>query len=342
MTNLLEDILNKGMNVPKLEKPVLPSLPNGVVQDAPITPAPANTRDDYFRSEGWNQEQINDFNNYNALKHGSAVDYFNKFYTKPAEPNEKKIRNAQTVAGIGDALGLISQMVGADKGAHIRNRDYEQSASARLEKNRKELENDYQKRLDDYNRMAYGAAMSDYGTQLQHSRYIFNAMRQDWKQKQNRDLESEIYKRNRTDQLSDIKDKRQYERDLANDPEFLQNKLKIQQVEADIANKKSQRAIQLAKYRLSKKEAEGKAKEGKIDYTKLAGAGLRDGGFLSELSDEFFEIVKDRRGNTYRKSIKVPQNVIGAAYYDYLTKKNAEGNSQNSSSNVTQGKSRMK
>ena len=183
-STIMKEIVNE-QTVPSETENTISTTPqiNTASSDQPM--------DDYLRSIGWSQENIDNVKNYNPTQHGSALEFYNKIFTKPEPVDERKVRNAQVIAGIGDALGLVSQMWSSGKGAHIRNREYEQSASSRLGKNVKELDDAYRKRLDDYNKGKYGAAMNDYSNQLQISREIFNAMRGDLKDKKNLDFKNQ-------------------------------------------------------------------------------------------------------------------------------------------------------
>ncbi len=97
--------------------------------------------------------------------------YFQRIYesslSKPAPLDEKKIQNAKIIGHIGDSLGLLSQMWSAGRGAHIRNRDYNQSASAQLSKEEKEMRDKYTVMSNRYEEGLYGAKLKDFMTGMQ-------------------------------------------------------------------------------------------------------------------------------------------------------------------------------
>jgi hypothetical protein len=175
-------------SAPNAETPPVSTTPDAGTSPVPSAPdAGSHAWDNYLKSD----DLIQAINNYDALKHGSAVEYYNKLFTKPEPVDEKKAEKARLFASIGDALGLFSQMWSAGRGAHVRNRNYEQSAGARLEKAKKELDGIYRKRLDDYNRGIYGATMTDYNDLLQFIRDTTHKKYEYEKDKKNREFQKE-------------------------------------------------------------------------------------------------------------------------------------------------------
>jgi len=98
---------------------------------------------------------------------------FKENIEKPKELDEKKIGNAQLMGSLSDAASMIIQMLSANgDGAHIRNRDYNQSATAALNKDEKDLRRLYQLKRDKYKSDLFDVNMKD----ILHSYNEHNAM----------------------------------------------------------------------------------------------------------------------------------------------------------------------
>lgn len=100
---------------------------------------------------------------YDPSKHGS---YLQRIYessaTAPTMPDERQINKARLISGIGDALGLIGQMVSVGRGAHARERDYNSSALGRTEAKERDLRNIYRQERSAYENGRYNARQRDF------------------------------------------------------------------------------------------------------------------------------------------------------------------------------------
>ncbi|NDV77854.1 hypothetical protein [Dysgonomonas sp. 511] len=143
--------------------------------------------------------------------------YYESTMAKPAAPDEKKLRNRRTIAGIADGLSMLSQMISAGKGAHMRERnDFalpKVTAQGKEEQNRylqlsqryndglfQARIKDFQKALDDYNNgrkgvqgvLAAKQKMDQAQAQFEDKqRYAYDKLAQD-KAKQDADREAKI------------------------------------------------------------------------------------------------------------------------------------------------------
>ncbi|GHV49933.1 hypothetical protein FACS1894181_09840 [Bacteroidia bacterium] len=71
--------------------------------------------------------------------------------SKPSVVDEKRVGKARTMALIGDVLSLLSQSYSAQRGAHLRERGWNESAMAKAEADERKLRDFYWERLDKYN-----------------------------------------------------------------------------------------------------------------------------------------------------------------------------------------------
>jgi len=128
---------------------------------------------DWLGKKGYDPARLDYLYSYNPDKDGPVTNIFNRIYTPPKTVDEKKVKQARIAASIGDALGILSQMWSAGKGAHVKPVTYEQTASGRLNNNKKEMDNLYEQRLDRYNNQKYSAALQDYSHWLnEHDKLI--------------------------------------------------------------------------------------------------------------------------------------------------------------------------
>jgi hypothetical protein len=138
------------------------------------------------KPEGWTDDQYNEALKYykpEAISKYFGGDYqydpnegpflqtFIESAKKPDPIDEKNVQRARLAAGIGDSLGLIAQMIGASKGAHIGKRDASQSALARVIADEEKLRNLYMQQDNDYRQGLYGARARDLMQGLQDHRY---------------------------------------------------------------------------------------------------------------------------------------------------------------------------
>ena len=187
---------------------------------------------------------------------------FAQFYTStiptPTAPDEKQLRRNRVISSIGDGLGMLSQMWSAGKGAHVKERDYKDSASAKTEAKEKELRNVYQGRLDKYNEGHYLARLKD--LQQKHA---------DYHQTQ-KEIRSTLENKRKSNQLEyqfDAKNKLAEEKALQDQ----ENKdreygLKKKNIESQMSARKESTAQGWARV---EKSASPKSKGSKKDYGKL-------------------------------------------------------------------------
>ncbi len=118
------------------------------------------------RSLGYTDEQISQaFSNPDpdTLMDGIYSSIYKKNVPEPRpEIDEKTMKRQKNIAGIGDVLSLLSQSISASMGARTRERAWEESATARLNTNQKELYEKYLAKSDRYNRDLVNAQMQDY------------------------------------------------------------------------------------------------------------------------------------------------------------------------------------
>lgn len=95
----------------------------------------------------------------------SAEPFYEQLYRtirrQPEELNEKKLQAMRSMAGLGDALGLLAQTVAASQGGLIDVRHADESASARTALNIDRLKASYRKDRDAYDAGLFGARMKD-------------------------------------------------------------------------------------------------------------------------------------------------------------------------------------
>lgn len=119
---------------------------------------------EHLMSVGFSPEAISNYTKpYDPSTNGNYLQrIFESSVPKPTAPDEKKMRGARIVSGIGDALGLISQMWSAGKGAYMKERDYNSSALAQTAAKEKELSNIYLQQQNKYNDGMYNARLKDF------------------------------------------------------------------------------------------------------------------------------------------------------------------------------------
>lgn len=86
---------------------------------------------------------------------------FRENIKEPAKINEKAMRAGRIASSLGDTLGTLAETFAASRGAHIKPRDFNESATAKQARNEKEVRNLYEQRLAVYNQGVYGAAAAD-------------------------------------------------------------------------------------------------------------------------------------------------------------------------------------
>ncbi len=122
-------------------------------------------RRDYLKSFGVDDTTINTMNTYTP---GDAyLDVFNKTTPKPTEYDYAKAKKNQTMAALAQGLGTLAEMYSASKGAHIKQRNVK-SPQEVVAANERQLENVYQRRMDQYNQGMQSASLRDAMSRQQH------------------------------------------------------------------------------------------------------------------------------------------------------------------------------
>lgn len=90
--------------------------------------------------------------------------YYQSTIPKPTAPDEKKLRNRRTIAGIADGVGMLSQMISGGSGAHMRERN--DSALSKVADMDKEEQNKYLQMSQRYNDGLFQSRLKDFQTAL--------------------------------------------------------------------------------------------------------------------------------------------------------------------------------
>ncbi len=99
---------------------------------------------------------------------GIYSNMFKENVPPPVELDEKAMKRQRAIAGIGDALGLLSQAIGGVQGAHNQQRSFEQSAYGQLSKKQQEIYDKYRQETDQYSRELVNMQMKDYLSGMQN------------------------------------------------------------------------------------------------------------------------------------------------------------------------------
>lgn len=154
--------------------------------------------------------------------------YYKSTMPKPTAPDEKKMRNKRIIAGIGDGLSMLSQMISAGSGAHVRERN--DFSLPKIQQQEKEEQNrylqlsqryndglfqarvkDFQKALDDYNNgrkgiqsvLATKQKLDQTQAQFEEKqRFAYNKLAKD---QANKDKDYELRKQNTESQIAQRK-----------------------------------------------------------------------------------------------------------------------------------------
>lgn len=112
---------------------------------------------------GYTPDKLEQIANFDPSKGNNYLQHlYESTITKPTAPNDKKMKNARLWAGIADGVGLLSQMWSAGKGAHVRERDYKNSALSQVAGKEKEAMDRYTKLSQMYDDGLLQARMKDY------------------------------------------------------------------------------------------------------------------------------------------------------------------------------------
>ncbi len=86
--------------------------------------------------------------------------YYESTMPKPSAPDEKKLRNRRIIAGIADGASMLSQMISAGSGAHMRERN--DFALPKIQQQEKEEQNRYLQLSQRYNDGLFQARLKDF------------------------------------------------------------------------------------------------------------------------------------------------------------------------------------
>jgi hypothetical protein len=112
---------------------------------------------------GYTPDKLDQIANFDPANGNNYLQHlYESTATKPTAPDEKKMRNARLWAGIADGVGLLSQMWSAGKGAHIRERDYKDSALSQVTGKEKEARDKYESLSKMYEDGLLQARMNDF------------------------------------------------------------------------------------------------------------------------------------------------------------------------------------
>ena len=172
----------------------------------PAVEPKVDERRDYQKSFGVDDTTHNTMNTYTP---GDAyLDVFNKTATKPTEYDYAKAKKNQTMAALAQGLGTLAEMYSASKGAHIKQRNVKSPQEA-VAANERQLENIYQRRMDQYNQGMQSASLRDAMSRQQHEQNKitraqglsdrFEAEGREEKRYQRRRVESNLDWRNRNE-----------------------------------------------------------------------------------------------------------------------------------------------
>ena len=174
---LIDELLGKrkkGDNQPLQPVEPAPASPvsSGYVQNTTdhldnqsVSELPIRKEDfDYLTKIGFSPDSIRKaYAPYNPSSNKGILENIYQLSTKkPVAPDEKKIRNAQTAAGIGDAITMLGQMWAAGKGANVRERSYDQSTSGQVSNRVRQLRDMYQTQSSAYDQGLYNARIKDF------------------------------------------------------------------------------------------------------------------------------------------------------------------------------------
>lgn len=117
----------------------------------------------YLGKMGYTPERLEQIANFDPSKGNNFLQHlYESTVSKPTAPDEKKMRNARLWSGISDGVGMLSQMWSVGKGAHMRERDYTNSALSQTEAKEKEARDRYTKASQMYDNGRFQARMKDY------------------------------------------------------------------------------------------------------------------------------------------------------------------------------------
>ena len=181
-SKIVEDIIDKETKTPQVS-----AVPADNNNPTDATPAVAEAVKNPNKPAEWSDDVYNDVRGelgdegikkywidkyaYNPDADGHFLQSFLDSVHKPVPVDEKSVNRARIIAGIGDSLGLLAQMFGASRGAHIRERDASGSALSGVREEERRLRELYEKQMSTYEQGLYEAKRMDLMQGLQDLQY---------------------------------------------------------------------------------------------------------------------------------------------------------------------------
>ncbi|MDR1373180.1 MAG: hypothetical protein LBJ17_08740 [Dysgonamonadaceae bacterium] len=158
----------------------------------------------------------------NGFKPGTHfLDMYKQYIPKPKELDEKEIERKKTLAGISDALGMLTLTLGSAGGALTPQVDYNNSALSKISAREEEARRLYDSKLQQYRNGLYAAAGQDYSqARNEYNNYLSFKRNNDFQMKSQKDQAEREDKR--------LADQRAYQRE----ENALQHKYTMQQIGA--------------------------------------------------------------------------------------------------------------
>ena len=117
----------------------------------------------YLDKNGFTIDRLKKLANFDPTKGDNFLSHiYESSIPKPVAPDEKALKNKRTIAGVADGLSMLAQMYSAGKGAHMRERDFNQSAIAGRATQEKNLRDLYLQQSNRYNDGLLNARTKDF------------------------------------------------------------------------------------------------------------------------------------------------------------------------------------
>jgi len=253
--------------IPDADETLSPQAQNSEAQKYGMT----QSQYDWMLNNGYSADVIEKAKSYNpATDGGFLANIFKQTHSSPSL-NEEQLRRSRNIAGIGDAIGLLAQLYGANNNGLTAQRNASQTAQAEAQANEKYERTLYNQARQQYDNGLYQAKAADYSQGLserEHARstviQALQAKRQDERQQQ---------------QLQELKEHReaqlkQRDQELAakNYKQAAELELKASETAARIANISSQINDRKARTAIAAKSGNGGAngnggaKSGNVKY----------------------------------------------------------------------------
>jgi len=143
-----------------------------------VTPPPANkwgysqSEIDTLEKAGYTPDKLERYlSDFDPAKGDNFLSrIYESSMPKPTAPDEKTLKRNRIIAGVADGLSMLSQMYSAGKGAHMRERDFNQSAIAGQAAQERNLRNIYLQQANRYNDGLVNAKTKDFLQALENYR----------------------------------------------------------------------------------------------------------------------------------------------------------------------------